>query len=102
MRIAIAYPPLKSDKGVALLRGAEGGVWKEFYTNDCISDIGHTAYMVRKVMGIARELGDNPKHDAWYQKYCISTEQDGIRTYMVETHKTDFELYEAMKKRVVR
>lgn len=90
------------DKGVALLRGAEYGIWKDFYANDCVADIKHTAYMVRKVMGLARELGDNPKHDAWYQKYCISIEQDGIRTYMVEAHKTDFELYEAMKKRVVR
>lgn len=90
------------DKGVALLRGAEYGIWKDFYANDCVTDIKHTAYMVRKVMGLARELGDNPKHDAWYQKYCVPVEQDGKRTYIAETHKTDFELYEAMKKRVVR
>lgn len=90
------------DKGVALLRGAEYGIWKDFYANDCITDIKHTAYMVRKVMGLARELGDNPKHDAWYQKYCMPVEQDGKGVYIAENHKTDFELYEAMKKRVVR
>lgn len=91
------------DKGEALLRGAEYGVWKNFYANDCITDIKHTAYMVRKVMGIARELGDNPKHDSWYRKYCLSAEeQEKKRFCIAENHKTDFELYEAMKKRVVR
>ncbi len=91
------------DKGDALLRGAEYGIWKEFYANDCITDIKHTAYMVRKVMGLARELGDNPKHNAWYRKYCLSAEEQEKKcTCMTENHKTDLELYEAMKKRVVR
>lgn len=91
------------DKGDALLRGAEYGVWKNFYANDCITDIKHTAYMVRKVMGLVRELGDNSKHDDWYRRYCLSAEEQMLnRTYIAENHKTDFELYEAMKKRVVR
>ena len=91
------------DKGDALLRGAEYGVWKNFYANDCITDIKHTAYMVRKVMGVVRELGDNAKHDSWYQKYCLSAEEQEVkRNHIAENHKTDLELYEAMKKRVVR
>lgn len=91
------------DKGDALLRGAEYDVWKDFYANDCITDIKHTAYMVRKVMGLVRELGDNSKHDDWYHKYCLSAEEQELkRTCIAENHKTDFELYEAMKKRVVR
>lgn len=91
------------DKGDALLRGAEYGVWKNFYANDCITDIKHTAYMVRKVMGVLRELGDNAKHDDWYQKYCLPQEEQEVkRSAVAENHKTDVELYEAMKKRVVR
>lgn len=91
------------DKGAALLRGAEYDVWKDFYANDCITDIKHTAYMVRKVMGIVRELGDNARHDAWYRKYCLSAEEkETAGIYIAENHKTDTELYEAMKKRVVR
>lgn len=91
------------DKGDALLRGAEYGVWKDFYANDCITDIKHTAYMVRKVMGVVRELGDNSTHDGWYQKYCLSAEeQKATGVTVAENHKTDFELYEAMKKQVVR
>lgn len=91
------------DKGDALLRGAEYGVWKNFYANDCITDMKHTSYMVRKVMGCVRELGDNPKHDNWYKKYCLSAEEQEVAgTTVAENHKTDFELYEAMKKQVVR
>lgn len=91
------------DKGDALLRGAEYGVWKNFYANDCITDIKHTAYMVRKMMGWVRELGDNAAHDNWYQSYCLpAEEQDATPFYVAENHKTDFELYEAMKKRLVR
>lgn len=91
------------DKGDALLRGAEYGIWKNFYANDCITDIKHTAYMVRKVMGWVRELGDNAAHDNWYQSHCLPVEeQDATPFYVAENHKTDFELYEAMKKRLVR
>jgi len=91
------------DKGDALLRGAEYGVWKNFYANDCITDIKYAAYMVRKVMGMVREIGDNEKHDAWYRKYCLSAEEQEIQCdYISENHKTDTELYEAMKKQVVR
>lgn len=91
------------DKGDALLRGAEYGIWKNFYANDCITDIKHTAYMVRKVMGWVRELGDNAAHDGWYQHYCLSgDEQMDAVCPVAENHKTDVELYEAMKKRLLR
>lgn len=91
------------DKGDALLRGAEYGIWKNFYANDCITDIKHTAYMVRKVMGWVRELGDNAAHDGWYQHYCLSgEEQMDAACPVAENHKTDVELYEAMKKRLLR
>lgn len=88
------------EKGVALLRGAEQGVWKDFYENDSITDIRHTAYMVKKVSGLVRELGDDAKHESWYQKYCLTAEESEMgRT---SHHVSDFELYEAMKKRLVR
>ena len=91
------------DKGEALLRGAEYGVWKEFYFNDCFADIKHTAYMVRKVMGWVRELGDNARHDAWYRKYCYAPEDRNIYLLLVlDNHMTDEALYQEMKKRVVR
>lgn len=91
------------DKGEALLRGAEYGVWKEFYFNDCFADIKHTAYVVRKVMGWVRELGDNARHDAWYRKYCYAPEDRNIYLLLVlDNHMTDEALYQEMKKQVVR
>ena len=91
------------DKGENLLRSVEYGVWENFYYNDCFADIKHTAYMVRKVMGYVRELGDNPRHDAWYRKYCYAPEDRDIYLLLVlDNHMTDEALYEAMKKRVVR
>ncbi len=89
--------------GEALLRGAEYGVWKDFYYNDCFADIKHTAYMVKKVMGWVRELGDNARHDAWYRKYCYAEgDRDVYLLLVLDNHMTDEELYEVMKKRVVR
>lgn len=91
------------DKGDALLRGAEYGVWKDFYINDCFADIKHTAYMVRKVMSYARELGDNARHDSWQRKYCYAPEdRDVYLLLLLDNHMTDAALYEAMKKQVVR
>ena len=91
------------DKGDALLRGAEYGVWKDFYSNDCLADVKYTAYMVRKVMGLVRELGDNPRHDAWYRKYCYAPEDRDVYLLLVsDNHPTDETLYEAMKKQVLR
>lgn len=91
------------DKGDALLRGAEYGVWKDFYKNDCFADIKHTAYMVRKVMGLVRELGDNARHDNWQRKFCYAPEdRDVYLLLLTDNHMTDQELYEEMKKRVLR
>lgn len=91
------------DKGDALLRGAEYGVWEGFYQNECLADVKHTAYMVRKVMGYVRELGDNARHDAWYRKYCYAPEDRDVYLLLVQdNHMTDERLYEAMKKQVIR
>lgn len=80
------------------MRAAEYGIWKDFYLNDCFADVKHTAYMVRKVMGMVRELGDNARHDKWYREYCYSKEDRKVFLLLVtDNHMTDWELYEAMK-----
>ena len=56
------------------MRQAEYGVWQDFYYNDCFADVKHTAYMVRKVMELVREFGDNARHDKWYRDYCYAKE----------------------------
>lgn len=80
------------------MRASEYGEWKDFYLNDCFADVKHTAYMIRKVMGVIRELGDNVRHDAWYHEYCYAKEDQNVYLLLVtDNHMTDWELYEVMK-----
>ena len=54
--------------------------------------------MLRKVMGMVRELGNNARHDKWYREYCYSKEDRKVFLLLVtDNHMTDWELYEAMK-----
>ena len=80
------------------MRAAEYGVWKDFYINDCLADVKHTAYMIKKVMGIVREMGDNSRHDAWYRDFCYNEGDRKVFLLLVtDNHMTDWELYQVMK-----
>lgn len=79
-----------------IMRGSEHGVWKGFYRNDCFADLKHTAYMLRKMMGHAREMGDNPRHDKWYREAVYPLEDRRVMTLLVnDNHMTDEELWQA-------
>lgn len=83
------------------LEEAEYGIWEKFYFNDCFADVKHTAYMVRKMMGVVRELGDNARHDKWYREYCYDKEDRNIFLLLVlDNHMTDEELYQVMKQNI--
>jgi len=80
------------------MRAAEYGVWEDFYLNDCFADVKHTAYMVRKVMSVVREYGDNARHDKWYREHCYAPEDRNVYLLLVtDNHMTDEELYQVMK-----
>jgi hypothetical protein len=80
------------------MRASEYGVWENFYFNDCLADVKHTAYMIRKMMGVIRELGDNTSHDRWYRDTVYPVEDREVFLLLVlDNHMTDWELYEAMK-----
>ncbi|NLZ80813.1 MAG: hypothetical protein GX913_03290 [Clostridiales bacterium] len=82
------------------MRAAEYGVWEDFYLNDCLTDVKHTAYMIRKIMGVIRELGDNARHDKWYREYCYLQEDQKVFLLLVtDNHMTDWELYQVMKEK---
>jgi len=86
-------------KANAVMRNSEYGVWKGFYFNDCFADIKHTEYMVKKVMGVIREYGDNQRHDKWYREVMYAPEDRNVFALLVlDNHMTDDELYEEMKK----
>lgn len=86
------------DRADAALKQAEYDVWEDFYKNDCLADVRHTAYMVRKIMGVMRELGDSTYHDRWQRKYSSEKgSRDIVLLMFTERHMTDWELYQAMK-----
>lgn len=83
-----------------VMRGSEYGVWDGFYFNDCFADFKHTAYMAEKAMGLAREKGDNARHDKWYREAVYAPEDRKIMTLLVnDNHMTDRELYEAFNRK---
>lgn len=83
------------------MREAEYGIWKNFYYNDCLSDIAHTAYMIKKVMGVVREYGDNVRHDAWQRKYTYSKGDSLVfLQLLINNHMTDDELFKVMDKQI--
>lgn len=84
-----------------LMRDSEHGIWKGFYYNDCFADIKHTAYLLRKMMGFVRELGDNARHDKWYREAAYAVEDRQILTQLVtDNHLTDDELWEAFMQKL--
>lgn len=81
------------------LREAEYGIWTGFYANECLADCKHTAYMLQKLMGVMRELGDDPSHHRWYRDAVFAPEDRQIRTLLVhDNHMTDWALYQAFKR----
>ena len=90
------------DKANEIMRSSEKGVWKNFYENDCFADIKHTGYMVRKMMGVIRELGDNQRHDKWYRQLMYSKEDRHVMSLLViDNHMTDEELFKVLKERTL-
>ncbi len=89
------------DNAKEQMRMAEYGVWEDFYLNDCLADVKHTAYMIKKMMGVVREYGDNVRHDKWYREFCYSKEDQSVFLLLVtDNHRTDWELYQIMKERM--
>ena len=83
------------------MQKSEKGIWKGFFANDCFADYKHTAYVVRKLMGIVRELGDNASHWKWQREIIYSPADKGVLTLLLwENHLEDAELYRAAKKRI--
>ncbi|MBO5278026.1 MAG: glycosyl hydrolase 115 family protein [Lachnospiraceae bacterium] len=83
-----------------IMRDSEHGIWKGFYFNDCFADIKHTAFMLKKMMGYVRELGDNARHDKWYREAVYAVEDRQIMTQLVtDNHMTDEELWEAFMRK---
>lgn len=47
------------------MKRTEHGKWKNFYENDCLTDVKFTIYSIESVMRFVRSLGDGPHYFKW-------------------------------------
>ncbi len=84
-----------------LMKEKSTGIWHGYYDNDCLADFKFTAYIVRKLMGYVRELGDNSGHYKWQHEYTYAKEDKGVALILLTSnHMTDEELYQKMKEKM--
>lgn len=82
------------------MRAREHGKWKDFYANDCLTDVKETAYCLKRLMGYVRNLGDGPDFYKWQREVTYS--ENDCKVVLItnmENHMTDWELYLAGKNR---
>lgn len=85
---------LKAD---AAMRAREHGKWHDFYANECLTDIKHSADVMEKLMGTLRALGDGPYYYFWQRDFFYSEQQRRITLIShLDNHLTDQQLFEQM------
>lgn len=83
---------------ISSMKKAEHDKWKDFYANDCLTDIKFTLYALENVMRYVRSLGDGPYYYQWALKYCYGkAENKVVLITNMRNHPQDWELYSAMK-----
>ena len=88
------------DAADCAMRDREHGKWKDFYANDCLTDVKETAYCLKRLMGYVRNLGDGPDFYKWQREVTYS--ENDCKVVLItnmENHMTDWELYLAGKNR---
>ena len=88
------------DAADCAMRDREHDKWKDFYANDCLTDVKETAYCLKRLMGYVRNLGDGPDFYKWQREVTYS--ENDCKVVLItnmENHMTDWELYLAGKSR---
>ena len=84
----------------AALRSREHGKWQGFYANECLTDVKHTAWLLRDLMGCLRNQGDGPYFYTWQRQVLYTPAQARVVLITnMENHLDDLALYEAMKQK---
>lgn len=82
------------------MRAREHGKWKDFYQNECLTDVKHTAWLLQTLMGCLRNLGDGPHFFTWQRETLYTPAQARIVLITnMENHMDDLALYQAMKQK---
>lgn len=82
------------------LRSSEYGVWKDFYANECLSDMKFSAYIIEGLMSRVRAEDDGGGYYKWQR--CVSYCEKDRNVVLItnwENHMTDMEIFEKMKEK---
>lgn len=90
------------EEAIYAMKNAEHDKWKNYYKNDCLTNIKLTIYAVDSLRRYLRILGDGPVFNNWEKKKLFS---DNDRHIMLQTayfnQLTDDELYNKIKEKEI-
>ncbi len=82
------------------MRSCEHGKWKDFYANECLTDVKQTAWVLEGMMSFLRNLGDGPHFYKWQRDFLYSEEDRRILLILnMENHLKDLEIFELMEEK---
>ena len=82
----------------AAMRAREHGKWRNFYENECLTDMKQTAWVLDGMMSYVRNLGDGPHYYQWQRDFLYAEEDRRVMLVMnMENHLTDQELFALME-----
>ena len=82
----------------AAMRAREHGKWRNFYENECLTDMKQTAWVLDGLMSYVRNLGDGPHYYQWQRDFLYAEEDRRVMLVMnMENHLTDQELFALME-----
>jgi hypothetical protein len=80
------------------MRSREHGKWRNFWRNECLTDVKQTAWVIGALMGYFRALGDGPHYYQWKRDFLYPERERNVMLIMnMENHETDDEIFRAMK-----
>lgn len=80
------------------MRDREHGKWKDFYENECLTDVKQTAWVLEAWMSYIRNLGEGPHFYQWQRQFICPKEDQRIFLILnMDNHLKDEELFERME-----
>ena len=80
------------------MRSREHGKWRNYWRNDCLTDVKQTAMVCEALMGQLRAIGDGPHYYQWKRDFLYPAWEKDVMVIMnMENHESDQEIFAAMK-----
>lgn len=80
------------------MRNREHDKWKDFYANECLTDMKQTAWLLKGFMTYLRNMEDGPHFYQWQREFLYEEKDRKVLLLLnVENHLTDEEMFSLMK-----